>query len=109
MGIRPHNCNHEDWPCCGCGDEPSQEEQREQWEATHALADHFDTDEEGDEDFDPEYNDGEDFSDEPEDNFTDVEADADTLASAGFGTDEDYGGGFDTPLGQEYGDGFDNE
>ena len=27
-----------------------------------------------------------------EDNMTDVEADADTLASAGWGTDEDYGG-----------------
>ena len=26
-----------------------------------------------------------------EDNMTDVEADADTLASAGWGTDEDYG------------------
>lgn len=30
--------------------------------------------------------------DEPEDNLTDAEADADTLASAGHGTDEDYGG-----------------
>lgn len=30
----------------------------------------------------------------PEDHFrSDVEADADTLASAGWGTDEDYGGG----------------
>lgn len=29
--------------------------------------------------------------DEPSDNMTDVEADADTLASAGYGTDEDYG------------------
>jgi len=28
---------------------------------------------------------------EPEDNMTDVEADADTLKSAGMGTDEDYG------------------
>lgn len=28
---------------------------------------------------------------ENEDNYTDVEADADTLASAGYGTDEDYG------------------
>lgn len=28
----------------------------------------------------------------PEDNFTDAEADADALASAGWGTDEDYGG-----------------
>lgn len=30
-------------------------------------------------------------AEEPDDNMTDVEADADTLASAGFGTDEDYG------------------
>ena len=29
--------------------------------------------------------------DEPEDPYTDAEADADTLASAGYGTDEDYG------------------
>jgi hypothetical protein len=28
---------------------------------------------------------------EPEDGLTDVEADADALASAGWGTDEDYG------------------
>lgn len=28
----------------------------------------------------------------PEDNFTDAEADANALASAGWGTDEDYGG-----------------
>jgi hypothetical protein len=28
--------------------------------------------------------------DEPEDGFTDAEADADTLASAGYGMDEDY-------------------
>ena len=36
----------------------------------------------------------EEDSDYPEndgDNFTDAEADADTLASAGMGTDEDYG------------------
>jgi hypothetical protein len=31
------------------------------------------------------------FPDEPDDGMTDVEADADTLASAGWGTDEDYG------------------
>jgi len=36
--------------------------------------------------------DDDDFiGDEPEDNMTDVEADADTLRSAGYGTDEDYG------------------
>lgn len=38
---------------------------------------------------------------EPEDCMTDVEADADTLKSAGYGTDEDYYP--DTPLGDEYG------
>ena len=31
------------------------------------------------------------WDDAKEDNYTDVEADADTLASAGWGTDEDYG------------------
>jgi hypothetical protein len=34
---------------------------------------------------------GEDPDEYPEDNYTDAEADADTLASAGYGTDEDYG------------------
>lgn len=33
----------------------------------------------------------EQMENEPEDSMTDVEADADTLASAGMGTDEDYG------------------
>ena len=32
-----------------------------------------------------------DYGDYAEDTWTDVEADADTLASAGWGTDEDYG------------------
>lgn len=31
------------------------------------------------------------FDDEPSDGMTDAEADADVLASAGMGTDEDYG------------------
>lgn len=31
------------------------------------------------------------WGDDSEDMWTDVEADADTLASAGWGTDEDYG------------------
>lgn len=30
-------------------------------------------------------------ADDDDDGYTDVEADADTLASAGYGTDEDYG------------------
>tara|TARA_B100001013_G_scaffold344036_1_gene273199 strand:+ start:2431 stop:2586 length:156 start_codon:yes stop_codon:yes gene_type:complete len=33
-----------------------------------------------------------DIDSEYEDQWTDVEADADTLRSAGWGTDEDYGG-----------------
>lgn len=45
--------------------------------------------------------------DEPDDGMSDVEADADTLRSCGWGTDEDYY--HDTPMGEEYGNGFDNE
>ena len=43
--------------------------------------------------FDPEDENDEtpDCYDEPDDGMTDVEADADALASAGWGTDEDYG------------------
>lgn len=41
--------------------------------------------------------DDEDQPDEPGDGLTDVEADAQTLAGAGYGTDEDYQP--DTPLG----------
>ena len=47
---------------------------------------------------DAEYDEQDDFSDSinedaiREDSMTDAEADADTLASAGWGTDEDYGG-----------------
>lgn len=26
---KPSTCNHEDFPCCGCDTEPSQEEQHE--------------------------------------------------------------------------------
>lgn len=41
-----------------------------------------------------------DFGDHAEDTWTDVEADADTLTSAGWGTDEDYGyyGGEDAAM-----------
>ena len=31
------------------------------------------------------------YAQDPEDNMSDIDADADTLASAGYGTDEDYG------------------
>lgn len=46
------------------------------------------------------YNDILIWGDEPEDFMSDVEADADTLASAGWGTDEDYGwyGGEDAAM-----------
>ncbi len=40
---------------------------------------------------DPDYGYDEPYYDEPDDGMTDVEADADTLKSAGMGTDEDYG------------------
>ena len=43
------------------------------------------------------FDDPDDVGDEPLD-MTDVEADADTLASAGHGTDEDYGGCDDHPF-----------
>jgi len=83
---RPHFCKCEDWPCCECGEEASQESQHEAWlERQEDMRDADDMD-------------GERFDDEDDgDNMTDAEADADTLRSAGFGTDEDYGsfgGGF---------------
>ena len=37
------------------------------------------------------FHEGWDVDEEPKDLYTDAEADADTLASAGMGTDEDYG------------------
>lgn len=89
MGNRPGSCTHEDWPCCGCGEEPSQEEQHEQ--SLESQEFEMERDLNGDDE-------------EHEDNFTDSEADADTLRSAGMGTDEDYGGGhdIDTPMGDYY-------
>lgn len=90
---RPANCHCEDFPCCGCGEEPSQESQHEEFEAMH--------------DFDADCCDGESFDDDDDDDgdgMTDVEADADALASAGMGTDEDYGHyGDDTPMGDDFG------
>lgn len=82
MRGRPSDCNHADWPCCGCGSESSQEEQREACEEMEALSGIGDLDDE-DMDEDPEPS---------EDNFRDdIEADADVLRMAGFGIDEDYG------------------
>lgn len=75
-------CHHEDYPCCGCGGVEvltGQDALDAFWESKL------------EEDFDG-----------PEDNFTDAEADADTLASAGMGTDEDYGC-YDTPMAEDMG------
>jgi hypothetical protein len=59
----------EDAPCCGCCGQVEYEQ------------------------YDPEMDEMRNFDyEEPGDNMTDGEADADALASAGFGTDEDYGG-----------------
>ena len=58
------SCPHEDYPCCGCDPDMLTEEQ---------IQERLDAEE-----YDP-------F-------MTDAEADADVLASAGMGTDEDYCG-----------------
>ena len=61
----------EDAPCCGCCGQVEFEQ------------------------FDPEMDEMHNFEEdqnEPEDGMTDVEADADALASAGWCTNEDYGG-----------------
>jgi hypothetical protein len=49
---------------------------------------------------------GDDYPEPEDDGYTDAEADADTLASAGMGTDEDYGyfGGEDDYLDGSYED-----
>jgi hypothetical protein len=82
---RPSFCKCEDWPCCGCGHEASQESQHE---AALELEDDL-----------REMNDLNGEPDDHDDGMSDVEADADTLRSAGWGTDEDYG---DTPLADFY-------
>lgn len=83
MSGRPSGCNHEDWPCCGCGEEPSQEEQHEQFESMR----------------NPAY-------DGPMGIFTGMDED-DEPAEQHAAPMTDWEA--DTPLGQEYGDGFDNE
>ena len=68
----------EDAPCCGCC--PSSQEAYYDYREEIDLDPWADAmDGWGDEDV------------EWEDSYSDVEADADTLASAGYGTDEDYG------------------
>lgn len=43
---RNPNCNCEDYPCCGCGTESSQEEQQEQFEEQAFLSGVNDLDDE---------------------------------------------------------------
>lgn len=73
---RPAGCNCPDFPCCGCGEEPSQEEQHEQFEESEFNR-------RGPEE---PYGEPEEQHEAP---MTDWEA--------------------DTPMGQEYGDGFEQE
>ena len=70
-GQRCVGCSHEDCPCC---------EVYLEWAADQRADNEPDEMDEMDDDYIP---------DEPDD-MTDVEADADTLASAGMGADEDY-------------------
>lgn len=58
--------------------------------APESEFDDFDIGPQSDE-FVPDEFEDEDFIDDEPPGMTDVEADADTLASAGWGTDEDYG------------------
>ncbi len=91
-------CQHEDYPCCNCGDE-----NRDELDGTNydeAMMDSMC----GDSDYDEDYDDCDDS-----DFMSDTEADADVLRSAGMGTDEDYDHfGYDrydvdTPMGEDYG------
>lgn len=88
MSGRPSGCNHEDWPCCGCGEELSQEEQHEQFTELNGALDGLDA-----------------FEDDPEDEgtFGDGELEPeDAERPAAPMTDYEA----DTPLGQQYSDGF---
>lgn len=92
---RNPNCNCEDFPCCGCGTEPSQEEQEERFmeqvqEQDRELSGVKDLDSDEDQESD----------DEPWDGFrSDAEADQDALNSV-YGYDpEDC----DTPMGDYFG------
>ncbi len=82
-------CQHEDFPCCGCDDQNASFYPEDSCEELDGL--------------NGDVPDDEDFDDEGY-QMSDVEADADTLKSAGWGTDEDYDfGNIDTPLGEDYG------
>lgn len=79
MSGRPSGCTHQDWPCCGCGEEPSQEEQHEQFEEMRDERDGTLDDEAA----------FEASGGDHEAPMTDWEA--------------------DTPMGREYGDGFEQD
>lgn len=80
--CRPSSCNHEDFPCCGCGEEPSQEEQHEQFMAEH-------------DDFDADCNDGEDFDES-------MDGDHESALESVYGP-TDMPEDIDTPMGDFYG------
>jgi hypothetical protein len=77
-------CNCEDRPCCGCGDDRYDPEAEMERFLEARDAGDMSGEIEMEEDTDDDYGD-----EGPQ--MTDAEADADTLASAGWGTDEDYG------------------
>jgi hypothetical protein len=90
--TKPYYCNHEDFPCCGCGDAEASEpcEAGELPENFGAEGAGDDLNEFADDEPEPEP----EPDDEPHGSH-DLSDDGDALASAGWGTDEDYGGGND--------------
>jgi len=96
MNMAHRRC--EDAPCCGCCPDYTQAEPYDPEFMDHDFddVDHDfdDVDHDFDDDVDHDFDDDVDrsYDDEEPDQFRDdVEADADVLRSAGFGTDEDYG------------------
>jgi hypothetical protein len=75
------SCGHEDWPCCGCGPDLEQFDDAEFCQGcgepeNYCVCDQLNDEDDGDESMDGDHESG--------------------LASAGFGTDEDYmPGGYD--------------
>ena len=82
-------CHHEDFPCCGCDDGRMSDEAA--FEMEEAEANEY---------FDEMEDDGEEFDDCDESMDGDFDS---AMASAGYGTDEDYGGydGMDYDFGME--------
>lgn len=89
---RPSDCNHEDFPCCGCGPEPSQEDQREE-------AEYRELEELQDRDDDFEEFDGDESMD----------GDHESALESVYGPSDPPDYIDDTPLGHEYGDGSDHD